>query len=879
MDTVSGGAWRPDVDRRLLQLVNQALERPAETRDALLVEKLSDEIELLPRARALLAACVRAEDEEGLFASPAAQYAAPVILAVDADDVAMSGETGTAFQKRLQTSLGTAYSLERELGGGMARVFVATETALGRRVVVKVLPPEATADISIERFRREIQLAAGLQHPHIVPLLSAGLAGDILYYTMPFVDGESLREKLTREGQTSLSDAVRILRDVADALAYAHARGLVHRDIKPDNILLSGNHALVTDFGVAKAMSAATVDSTLTASGIALGTPAYMAPEQAAGESEVDARADLYALGCTAYEMICGRGPFTGSLRQVLAQHISQLPESIAVHRTDVSPALRDLISRALEKNPDDRPPSAQAFIDALDTLSTPSGRRTLRHSLVQQLSLRSPAIVGLSVAAITALAAFLFLRGMRRPTDVAPKGSPSSASSVAVLPLSAVGGDTANAYYAGMTEAMISALGGVHGLRVTPRASAFALKGTKLSARDIGGALHVSTLLEGSVQRAGDRIRIAVELTSAERDSVLWSGTYDGNRSDVFAMQDSIAKAVVAKLLAETGPRQTTIVHRATAKPEAYDLYLQGRALANTFSLENLTRSLEFYRRAIALDSSFALPYAGIADTYENLADTYLAPLDAEPKSKEAALKALALDSMLAETHAELGFIRGGFDYDYATAEREVRRALELNPSLAYAHTLKSYLLLESGHRADAIREIEESRRLDPMSFMIAVYGDMGSALIGDYPGLVRNLRIDLARDSTNEMFAAMLAYGYAATGQRDSALALLRRTPCTIGYSCGFEGVTFARLGDRASAVERIRQLEAISKHRYIPADCVAWIFAELGESDSAITWLSRAIDQRSAAAGFTKAAPFFVRMKGDPRFMALVKRTGVP
>jgi Flp pilus assembly protein TadD len=343
--------------------------------------------------------------------------------------------------------------------------------------------------------------------------------------------------------------------------------------------------------------------------------------------------------------------------------------------------------------------------------------------------------------------------------------------------------------------------------------------------------------------------------------------------------MQDSIAKAVVAKLLAETAPRQATIVRRATAKPEAYDLYLQGRALANTFSLENLMRSLEFYRRAIALDSSFALPYAGIADTYENLADTYLPPLDAEPKGKEAALKALALDSMLAETHAELGFIRGGFDYDFAAAEREVRRALELNPSLAYAHTLRSYLLFEKGDRAGAIREIEESRHLDPMSSLIVVYGDMASALTENYERLVRDVRIDLTQDSTNEILGALLAYGYAGTGQRDSALALLRRTPCTIGYSCGFEGVTFARLGDRASAVERIRQLEAMSKRRYIPADCVAWIYAELGDSDAAVTWFSRAVDQRSAAAGFAKAAPFFARMRDDRRFVALVKRTGVP
>jgi serine/threonine protein kinase len=239
----------------------------------------------------------------------------------------------TELQERLQASLAPSYALEYELGGGgMARVFVATETALRRRVVVKVLPPEATADISIERFRREIQLAAGLQHPHIVPVLAAGLAGDILYYTMPLVDGESLRAKLAREGQLLLSETLRILCDVAEALVYAHAHGLVHRDIKPDNILISGNHALVTDFGVAKAVSAATVDSTLTTAGIALGTPAYMAPEQAAGETDVDARADLYALGCTAYEMLCGHTPFTGVSTGVKLLRITGENCTLGVH-------------------------------------------------------------------------------------------------------------------------------------------------------------------------------------------------------------------------------------------------------------------------------------------------------------------------------------------------------------------------------------------------------------------------------------------------------------------------------------------------------------------------------------------------------------------
>ncbi|HUO51196.1 MAG TPA: protein kinase [Gemmatimonadaceae bacterium] len=280
------------------------------------------------------------------------------------------------LQDRLQTALGDAYRIDRELGGGgMSHVFLATETALGRQVVVKVLPPEMAAGVNIDRFRREVQLAASLQHPHIVPLHAAGQAGDLFYYTMPLVEGESLRAKLAREGELPVGEAIRILRDVADALAYAHGRGVVHRDIKPDNILISGQHAVVTDFGVAKAMSAAAGSSSLTSLGVALGTPAYMAPEQAAADPHVDHRADLYALGAMAYEMLCGRPPFSGmSPQQVLAAHVTLAPAPLGAQRPSVPPALNTLVMRCLEKKPADRVQRADELFTQLQAMATPSG-------------------------------------------------------------------------------------------------------------------------------------------------------------------------------------------------------------------------------------------------------------------------------------------------------------------------------------------------------------------------------------------------------------------------------------------------------------------------------------------------------------------------
>src|SRR3989441_6357815 len=280
---------------------------------------------------------------------------------------------------RLQSALGDAYRIERELGGGgMSRVFLAQETALKRQVVIKVLPPEMAAGVNVERFRREVELAASLQHPYIVPLLLSSASGDLLYYTMPLVEGESLRAKLARQGELPVSETIRVLADVADALAYAHAHGVVHRDIKPDNVLISGKHAVVTDFGVSKALSTATGKATLTSIGVALGTPAYMAPEQAAADSSTDHRADIYALGVVAYELLTGHPPFSGlSAQQVLAAHVTEPVTPVRRRRATVPPALETLVMHCLEKHAADRPQTAGEVLRALEAMATPSGGTT----------------------------------------------------------------------------------------------------------------------------------------------------------------------------------------------------------------------------------------------------------------------------------------------------------------------------------------------------------------------------------------------------------------------------------------------------------------------------------------------------------------------
>ncbi len=414
----------------------------------------------------------------------------------------------TDLRTTLEHTLGDSYAFERELtGAGMSRVFVAMDRQLGREVVIKVLPPEVAAELSAERFRREIQFAAKLQHPHIVPLLTSGEVSGAPYFTMPFVEGESLRARLARVGELPVREAVRILREVASALSYAHKHGVVHRDMKPDNVMLTDEFALVTDFGVAKAVTESTKEpgsSTLTGIGVTLGTPAYMAPEQATMDS-VDHRADIYAFGVMAYEMLTGSLPFAGrSTQAMLAAQAIQTPEQIERRRPGIPRALAALIMRCLEKRPADRPQSAGELLAVLDSVHSDQ-RMVLGPSWWGRRSTRIMAGVGAGIAIVAAL---VYAMANRRSAD--ENGRPAAQlHSVAVLPLANVGGDARDEYFSdGMTDELANALSKLPGLRVASRTSAYAFKGKKdADVGEIGRKLHVQAILEGTVRRSGDRL------------------------------------------------------------------------------------------------------------------------------------------------------------------------------------------------------------------------------------------------------------------------------------------------------------------------------------------------------------------------------------
>ncbi len=508
----------------------------------------------------------------------------------------------------------------------MSRVFLAEETRLARRVVVKVLPPELAAEISVDRFNREIQLSASLQHPHIVPLLAAGGSADVLYYTMPFVEGEALRTRLAREGALPVRDAVRILKDVADALAYAHARGIVHRDIKPDNVLLSGSHAVVADFGVAKAVSQAKGQSGLTSVGVALGTPAYMAPEQAAGDPNIDHRADIYALGAMAYEMLAGQPPFSGlSPHQMLAAHITEPVGPITDARPSLPPALAELVMRCLEKNPPDRPQTAAEVYQVLDSLATTSGsatvtsaRATLRHVLRRPRNRR----IGVGVLFVVALAGgWVALRP--------PAGLALDPNRVAVAPFDVLGGGPELALWReGLVDVLSRSLDGAGPLRsasTTLIVRRWSGRADAASAQALGRATGAGTVIFGGLVQAGaDSVRLTATILNVSDAASL--GEIDLREGS--ERMDQLVDSLAVRVLRELGRTRAIGLVRSSSlgSPSlpALKAFLQGEQFLRRSEWDS---ALAYDQRAIGLDSGFVLAWshAGMAAGWQHAAQDSL--------------------------------------------------------------------------------------------------------------------------------------------------------------------------------------------------------------------------------------------------------------
>jgi serine/threonine-protein kinase len=768
----------------------------------------------------------------------------------------------------LRTALGKRYRIEHELGrGGMATVYRAEDLKHGRLVAIKVLRPGlVSGGEELDRFLREIHTIARLTHPQILPLFDSGQVEVLVprvpgrrskveggsestldlgpttlpFYVMPFIAGSSLRTRLERERQLPIDEAVRLARSVAGALDYAHRHDVLHRDIKPENILLHEGEPVVADFGVSRAITGNSGES-VTEPGLAVGTPAYMSPEQASGDRELDGRSDQYALGCVLYEMLAGQPPFAGSSPQsTMARQAIEAPPPLSGLRPDVPPALEQVVNRTLAKDPGDR------FATAAD--------------LAEALSLPLERVSGL----------FPGVGGTRE-----------AARAIAVLPFANLSADPDSEYFSdGMTDELINALAQVQGLRVASRTSVFALKTRREDVRTLGAMLGVSVVLEGTVRRAGSRLRITASLTSVQDGRLLWSERFDRELTDVFAIQDEITRTIVNTLrVTFLGPLGDPTPARYTANLRAYSLYLRGRYCWNQRTGGAIAEAISYFEQAIAEDPDYALAYTGLADCYALALDYRAVPVsEGMQRAREQAERALALDDTLAEAHTSLGWVTFIHQWDWPAAELHFRRAIELDPRYATARQWYSWYLAAQGRLPEALAQGKAAAELDFASVSIR----RSMAWLHYYARRpeqgVEHLQRALAMNPTAMETHLILGLLYTQLGQYDEAEALLRDVVLVVGVDTHAIAALahLAVLRGRREEAERLRaQLLQMQEDRYVSPTDLARAHIALGDHDQAFAMIERAREERRGWLAYLRVEPLLDPLRSDPRFGALLKR----
>jgi len=741
----------------------------------------------------------------------------------------------------LTAALAERYTIQAEAGrGGMAMVFRALDRRHDRPVAIKVVQPGLlTAQESADRFLREIRFAAQLTHPHIMPLFDSGevsgVAPPLLYYVMPYLEGETLRQRLAREPRLPIDQALRIARALAGALDHAHRRQILHRDIKPENILLHDGEPLLSDFGVARGLCKVCEAEAVTEPGIAVGTPAYMSPEQASGDPALDPRSDQYSLACVIYEMLAGQPPFAGSgPRATMARQAVELAPPVRGLRPDTPVALEQALCRALSKSPDERFPSMAEFMSAMD----------------------GP------------------------PGTVPPVRAPAIGRSIAVLPFVNASPDPEFEYFSdGMTDEVISALANVSGLRVASRTSVFAFKGRREDVRSLGAQLGVSSILEGTVRRAGSRLRITAQLTDVADGRILWSERYERDDRDVFAIQDDLSRAIVDRLRADmVQPIGELHPRRYTENLRAYDLYLKGRFAWNQRTDGSVTEAIRLFEAAIAEDPRYALAYTGLADAHALHLDYRVGPVEAGMRrAREHALRAIELDESLAEAHSSLGWVAFIHDWDWPLAGREFRRAIELNPRYATARQWHAWYLAAMGRLSEGLAEAHRAAELDPASVPIRRGLGWLYCFAREPESGVAVLRQAVVMNPESPETRIILGIAHDQAGQFDEAERALRdaleMAPADTHAMVSLARV-LVRAGRREEALRLAGELRALERSRYVSPSDLAKLAIGLGEVDAAFAALDRARAERRGWLVYLKVGPLFDPIRRDPRFGALLR-----
>ena len=766
-------------------------------------------------------------------------------------------ETLQAPREELTTGVTFAgrYQIVEELGrGGMGKVYKAIDTEVREKVALKLIKPEISRDAkTIERFQNELKLTRKISHKNVCRMYDLNKEEGNYYITMEYVPGEDLKSMIRMSRQLSMATAVNVAKQVCEGLSEAHRMGVIHRDLKPSNIMIDkAGNVRIMDFGIARSLRT----EGITGSGVMIGTPEYMSPEQVEGK-EVDQRSDIYSLGIILYEMVTGRVPFEGDTPfTVGVKHKSEIPKDPKILNTQIPEDLSRIILKCLEKEKKNRQQST--------------------HELISDLSVIEEGVS-------TTFEVPSEIKPLTTPITEVPAGG-----SIAVLPFADLSAQKDQEYFCdGLADELINRLTNIESLRVPARTSTFLFKGKEIDIQEIGKKLHVDRVLEGSLRKAGNKIRITVQLVNVTDGYPLWSEKYERDEEDIFVLQDEISLAIVDKLkLKLLGEEKEKIVKRHTEDPEAYDLYLKGIYFWNKRTPESIQKGMAHFQQALEKDHTYALAYASLADSFNTLGFWgWLAPKEAFPKARAFAEKALEIDDTLAEAHNSLGFICLHYDWNWAAAESEFKLALELNPNYAQAYAWYSHFLLSVGRLDEAIKELKKALKLDPLSIHIRTYLADWLRVAGRLEEAEEELGKVLDMDPNFGLANFYLGSMYVQKKEYEKALASFQKGVKYTGglsWAVGWVGFAYAVLGETEKADKVLHDLLALSKERYIHLTSVGVVYLGLGNRDKVFEWYNKACEERDPFMPFLRVYQTSHEndkiLRSDPRFKELLKKIGL-